>query len=158
MQVLYPPTRLSPRRHDTPWVFLAGSIEQGAASLWQDEAVRALQDLPGTILNPRRPDWDASWAQDPTLGTPFYHQVRWELDGLDHADRILMHFDPSTKSPITLLELGLVAQSERLIVSCAPSFWRYGNVRVVCDLYDVECFPTLPEALQAVRSQLWKLV
>jgi len=36
----------------------------------------------------------------------FVEQVTWELNALAYADLILMYFDPRTKSPITLLELG----------------------------------------------------
>ena len=48
-----------------------------------------------------------------------------------------MYFDPNTKSPISLLELGLFAKSGKLIVYCPEGFWRKGNVDVVCKRYEV---------------------
>lgn len=134
-------------------VFLAGSIEMGAAGPWQAEVERALADLPVVILNPRRDEWDASWEQ--SISNPqFRGQVEWELDGQQSADVIAMHFDPATKAPITLLELGLFATSGKVIVCCPPGYWRRGNVEVVCSRYRVPLVGDLPALIQAVRERL----
>lgn len=37
----------------------------------------------------------------------FEHQVNWELEHLEKADLIIMNILASSKSPITLLEMGL---------------------------------------------------
>jgi hypothetical protein len=135
-------------------IFLAGSIENGAAAEWQRTVVDALADLDELlILNPRREDWDASWKQ--SIDDPrFKEQVEWELDGLERADLIAMHFAPETKSPISLLELGLHARSGRMIVSCPPGFWRRGNVEIVCDRYGVTLVTSLEELIVAIREEL----
>ena len=119
-------------------VFLAGSIEMGSADNWQDKAAALLASSKWTILNPRRDDWDSSWKQD-IANEPFHEQVEWELQGIENADWVLVYFDPTTKSPITLLELGLLAQTkpEQTLVVCPDGFWRKGNVDVVCDRYRV---------------------
>jgi hypothetical protein len=92
-------------------VFLAGSIEMGQAEQWQQRIVAALSEAGDlVILNPRRDDWDDSWEQradDPQ----FSEQVSWELDMLDAADVVIMYLAPGTKSPVSLLELGLCARS-----------------------------------------------
>ena len=55
-------------------VFLAGSIEMGAAEDWQRLAEETLADCEVTIFNPRRDDWDSSWEQ--RIHNPeFNHQV-----------------------------------------------------------------------------------
>src|SRR5215510_12567556 len=77
--------RKPPAPHDIPAgvraVFLAGSIDQGAADDWQARLTAALVDLDVVILNPRRDAWDASWRQ--SINEPrFREQVEWELDGL----------------------------------------------------------------------------
>jgi Nucleoside 2-deoxyribosyltransferase like len=41
----------------------------------------------------------------------FVEQVSWESEGMGRANYILMYFDVNTKSPITLLELGLWAKN-----------------------------------------------
>lgn len=56
-----------------------------------------------------------------------------------------MYLDPNTKSPISLLELGLHANSKKLWVVCPDGFWRKGNVEVVCSLYDIPLFNSLDE-------------
>ncbi len=119
-----------------PRVFLAGSIEMGKADTWQTRLVDSLKEHEGLILNPRRDDWDSCWLQ--TIENPqFRQQVEWELEAMEDATKILMYFDPATKSPISLLELGLHANSGKLTVCCPEGFWRKGNVEVVCKRYGV---------------------
>lgn len=139
--VLKPP---APLRKDpgTRSVFLAGSIEMGAAAPWQAEIEEALAHTAVTIWNPRRDDWDASWKQseeDPR----FVEQVTWELDAQERADLIAMYFAPGTKAPITLLELGLFARTRKIIACCPEGFWRKGNVDLVCHRYGVTTAPDL---------------
>ncbi|TVQ82905.1 MAG: hypothetical protein EA357_08060 [Micavibrio sp.] len=122
-----------------PAVFLGGSIEMGAAERWQDALADDLQNEDVLLLNPRRTDWDASWKQ--SMDQPqFRGQVEWELQALEDADLILLYLQPGTKSPISLLELGLYAKSapEKLLVCCPDGFWRKGNVDIVCARYGVQ--------------------
>ena len=138
MLVCKPPAPWTADR-DAVVVFLAGSIEMGRATDWQAALTGCLPDHV-VVLNPRRDEWDASWRQ--SIDEPrFREQVEWELDGLDRADVIAMWFDPETRSPITLLELGLHARSGKLIVGCPEGFWRRGNIEVVCSRFGVPLFP-----------------
>lgn len=138
-------------------VFLAGSIEQGLAEDWQTKVVRAFP-FGINFLNPRRDVWDASWEQD--LNNPnFYEQVTWELDMLDAADIIIMYFDPNTKSPISLLELGLYAKEQmyndrRMMVCCPEGFWRKGNVDIVCQRYGIPIFTNIETMIVALKNKL----
>lgn len=134
-------------------VFLAGSIEMGKAEKWQDLVEHELSYDGLIILNPRRDDWDASWEQ--SAGNPeFLGQVEWELEGQHRADIIAMYFSPGTKSPITLLELGLFARSGKLIVCCPPGFWRRSNVEIVCSRYDVKMVDHLACLVMEIRKSL----
>ncbi|MEM8642184.1 MAG: nucleoside 2-deoxyribosyltransferase domain-containing protein [Cyanobacteria bacterium P01_G01_bin.54] len=138
-------------------VFLAGSIEMGQAVDWQREVVQLLQTPPLPqdliVLNPRRDDWDASWTQSIT-NPQFRAQVEWELMAQERASLILMYFAPTTKAPITLLELGLFARSGKLVVCCPEGFWRRGNVEVVCAWYGVPMVATLADLVAVVRERL----
>lgn len=126
-------------------VFLAGSIEQDKADHWQNRIVNEFKDavVPSVyfkadvvLLNPRRDGWDSSWEQ--RIDNPqFREQVEWELAAMETADIIAMYFDKETKSPITLMELGLFARSGKLIVCCPDGFWRKGNVDIVCRSYGI---------------------
>lgn len=120
----------------------------GAAEKWQDKAISLLP--PGwTALNPRRDDWDSTWEQK--ISNPqFNEQVNWELQGIEEAEKVIIYFDPATKSPISLLELGYLAGNcpEKCIVICPEGFWRKGNVDVVCDRYRIKQLPTLEAAMK----------
>ena len=127
---------------DATSVFLAGSIEMGKAEPWQERIVRELEDTDIVFYNPRRDDWDSSWEQT-IENEQFNQQVTWELVHLEKADVIALYFDPATQSPITLLELGLFAKADKMIVCCPEGFWRKGNVDIVCDMYNIKQVATI---------------
>lgn len=135
-------------------LFLAGSIEMGTAELWQDRVVAALSEFDIDICNPRRDDWDSSWEQVKE-NEQFYEQVKWELNNIDMASHILFYFDPNTKSPVSMLELGIaLAEGDNVTVCCPPGFWRKGNIDIVCGRYDVLVHDTLDSALEELREKL----
>jgi hypothetical protein len=123
----------------------------GRATPWQAQVTDALRDLDAVILNPRREDWDASWRQ--SVDDPqFRAQVEWELSAQEAATIIVMYFEPTTKAPITLLELGLFARSRKLVVCCPDGYWRKGNVDVVCARYQVEQVSDLDALARRARE------
>jgi hypothetical protein len=152
MKVLTPPQKVIADKQVV--VFLAGSIEMGAAKEWQQLAIELFNSMipeekraDYLLLNPRRPDWDSSWKQE--IDNPhFYEQVKWELKGLQQADHILVYFDPATKSPVSLLELG--AFHKKAIVICPQGFWRKGNVDIFCSVFNVKQAPDLKSAVALI--------
>ena len=137
-----PPQNITKRDMSKKYVFLAGSIEMGSAEDWQKNITNFFVDNGWGVFNPRRDDWDSSWTQD-FENPQFYQQVNWELDALDKSDMILMYFDPSTKSPISLLELGIYAKDKKMYVVCPDGFWRKGNVEIVSNKYNIPLFDSL---------------
>ena len=144
MRVLYPPESINLSAPEKA-VFLAGSIENGIAEDWQATFIHQLKHTDWVVLNPRRKEWDASWEQS-TKNPQFVEQVNWELEGLEKASIIVMNFVPNTLSPISLLEFGLYARTNKLVVCCPEGFWRKGNVDVVCQRYNIVQVPNI-EAL-----------
>lgn len=123
-------------------IFLAGSITSGKddgdmANDWQTKFVENFENSRHiTFFNPRRDNWDNSFGQN-FINSDFYQQVNWELKALELSDLIVMYIDPKTTAPITLLELGLYAKSNKLIVCCPDGFYRKGNVDIVCNYYGI---------------------
>lgn len=154
MKIIKPPhpIHLNPLKNHTT-IFLAGSIEMGAAVDWQTMLADEFLGANITFYNPRREEWDSSWTQEIT-NPQFYQQVNWELNALDAADIIIMFFDPNTKSPISLLELGLYASSGKLLVCCPEGFWRKGNVDIVCDRYSIPTFNSLEALIFYLKREL----
>tara|TARA_R110000782_G_scaffold144871_4_gene237723 strand:- start:251 stop:718 length:468 start_codon:yes stop_codon:yes gene_type:complete len=134
-------------------IFLAGSIEMGIAEEWQKKVISELSDKRIRFLNPRRDDWDSSWKQT-IEEDKFVEQVLWELNSLEMAHIIIMYFDPNTKSPISLLELGLHAKEQKLVVLCPEGFWKKGNVDVVCEYYSINQVETFEELITFIRGNL----
>lgn len=133
-------------------VFLAGSIEMGAAKNWQQKTEERLKYYPVTIFNPRIDLWDTSWKQRET-NPEFNHQVNWELNHLEQADIIFMYLSHNTKSPISLLELGLFSD-RKIIVCCPVEFYRRGNVEIVCARKRIPLYSNLDEALGALITTI----
>lgn len=141
--------------NNIPTIFIGGSIEQGTATKWQEEFVNAFKSYDIMLFNPRRDDWDSTWEQ--RIGdNEFTRQVNWELEHLDKADYIFLYFAPGTKSPISLLELGLYASSGKVIVCCPESFWRKGNVDIVCAKHNIPVLTDLNLAIELLKIKLFR--
>ena len=135
-------------------VFLGGSIEMGKAEKWQERMVKDFANADVVFLNPRRDDWDWSWEQ--SINNPkFYEQVKWEQDALEASDIIIINFDPATKSPISLLELGLFASSGKVVCCCPEGFWRKGNVDIICERYGIPLVEDYDDLVRVIGEKIW---
>ena len=115
-------------------VFLAGTIDNGDSLNWQDKVIMELINLgiECEAFNPRREHWNPNPTKE-----DMEVQIKWEQDHLDRADIIAMVLLDDSKSPISLLEMGLYAKSKKLIVFCTPKFYRFDNVRLTCEKYHI---------------------
>lgn len=128
----------------------------GAAEEWQARISEGLADVEGTLFNPRREEWDSSWRQ--SMDEPrFVEQVHWELDNIELSDIVVVNFDPATMSPITLMELGLIAGRKEVIVCCPEGFWRKGNVDMLCVRHGISLYREFADLERGVRSRLRKM-
>jgi hypothetical protein len=122
-------------------VFLAGTIDNGNSLNWQDKTIIELINLGVKdleIYNPRREHWNSNSSKE-----EIEKQIKWEQHHLDKADVIAMVLLDDSKSPISLLELGLYANTKKLIVFCTPNFYRWDNVRLTCEKYNIELIQDL---------------
>jgi len=135
-------------------IFLAGSIDQGNAEMWQDEITNMVYQSPCTVLNPRRDDWDSTWRED--INDPnFFEQVSWELDMMHNANLVVFYFDPLTQSPVTLMELGLMASSGKCLVCCSQGYWKKGNVDILCQRFDIPLFENKETLVVAIKNVMY---
>ena len=131
---------------DKKVLFLAGAIDSGQAIDWRTEVEQQLMHRDIVILNPRRKDWDASWKESIT-DPRFKQQVEWELDGMAGADQVLMYFTSENLGAITLLELGLMADKNKLVIVCPDGYWKKGNVEVVAERFRIPVSTNLQRAI-----------
>jgi hypothetical protein len=135
-------------------LFLAGSIEMGIAEDWQEKIIKELEQFKnGYILNPRRDNWDSTWQQAKE-NPQFFEQVNWELEALEKSSMIVFYFSPETKSPVSMLELGLFAQSKKIVVCCPNGFWRKGNIDIVCQRYNIKQVNTINELIKEIKLKI----
>jgi hypothetical protein len=136
-------------------VFLAGTIDNGESLDWQSAVAEDLESQntkqPIFVYNPRREKWSDGSDHDEIT-----KQIKWELHHLEKADLIVMNILPKSKSPISLMELGLFAKEGKVIVFCQPSFYRYDNVSVVCEEYGITLINT--NDILVIRNEVLKHV
>lgn len=121
----------------------------GIAEDWQNRVVDQLKNEDVVIFNPRRDNWDSSWVQSKD-NPEFRQQVEWELNALEQSDFIILYLDPDTKSPISLIEMGLFAHSKKMFIVCPDGFWRKGNIDIVAERYHIPQFSNLEELVNKV--------
>ena len=156
IQIQPPNSYLSVDTRD-PVLFLAGSIEEGKAELWQENVIASLQDVRGTVLNPRRDEFGA--IENSVDCSEFREQVQWELLGLDLASHVIFYFDPGTTSPVSLLELGRCLQKEKerrgsVFVCCPTGFYRKANIEITCALAHISVFNTVRHTVAAFLREV----
>ena len=152
------PHRVDGHYNSLPKIFLGGSIEMNTAEKWQEKFVQDMANEDVVLFNPRRDDWDSSIVQRES-DHRFAEQVNWELDSLGESDIVIFYFDPNTKSPITLMELGIFStmpgtMGPEVIVCCPDGFWRKGNVEILCSRNGIPLVNTYSELLATAKSLL----
>ena len=145
MQIITAPER---KPITTQSIFLAGTIDDGKSEDWQSKLIEELINYDVTVLNPRRNNWGDLPENE------LHKQIIWELDHLEKADIIFMYIIGSSKSPISLLEMGIHIKDSKLIVVCEPEFYRYENVRITCEYYNAELYDSLGSGLDALMSNI----
>lgn len=138
VKIIFAPEEYQPQENDVR-VFLAGTIDNGNSIDWQVELIKYAEEKIETgskrlvIFNPRRKNWNPNPSKE-----ELDEQIEWELNAQDKSDYIIMNILGTSKSPITLLELGLYHEKKGLVVFCPPEFYRYENVRVTCEHFGVK--------------------
>lgn len=151
-QVIYAPSEEAHRGVKS--IFLAGTTNKVEVSDWREILSTSLSDVPVTMYNPYRADWDCSWREDIDF-TPYREQVEWELDKQEKADIVVFYFHPATQAPISLLEFGICARIPgKAIVICPKSFWKRGNVQIVCKKFGIEMVDNIDRLREAIMKRL----
>lgn len=110
---------------------------------WQSQVFVQLADLDIDVYNPRRV----------TAPENIEEQIRWELEAMEKCDMIAMHYEPESKSPVTLMEAGLHMRSGRLVIHCPDGYWRRENVLVTADFYRAKMVSSLDALIQEIRER-----
>ena len=130
-------------------VFLAGTIDMGRSADWQAALVARFRDSTAA----------AGSSSTPAVGSSMPRRPKWsirsrgELAHLEAADLIVMNLLGDSRSPISLLEMGLYARSGKLFVACSPDYYRYDNVRITCRRYGVPLYDSLTALLDDLPQQ-----
>ena len=129
-------------------VFLSGSV---SGRDWRAALVERLNEHDIVFLDPRSDDYESIVGSD-----KFHEQVDWEQDGLTNADVIAMYFNHDSVSPISLMEFGLFARSEKMVVYCAKEYKHKGYVDAICDRHKIEQVDSLEELAEYILTRYSK--
>jgi hypothetical protein len=134
-------------------IFLAGTIDMGDAPEWQRDIVKEWDKFDVVFFNPRRPDWDSDFGSKEVL-----NQVNWELDAMDKANIILVNILEESESPITIAETYRHAGSAKLFVACPKGFYRYDNIKAVCEHYKSPLYNSWDELKEDFEKNMDSLI
>jgi hypothetical protein len=161
--LIKPDNEMLPQPDDRISIMLGGTIEMGNSDDWQTDIYNRLCKVDDTlgffdnidVFNPRRDSWDSSWTQEQS-NPQFNEQVNWELDNIEDSDIIFFNILPDSKSPITLMEIGLCKNKSSVIVCCPDGFYRKGNVDIVCSRYGMQQYADIDSAFGALLTEINK--
>lgn len=131
-----------------PSVFLAGTIANGDAPDWQQEAVdylsSTLKDNDIYVINPRRNYFLPSMLPE---------QIKWEQYLLRYASYIIFNFVNGFQSPITLLELGICMETDKnLYINISKYSRQYQNIKDTLQFALCEAYITNDNLLQSLSN------
>lgn len=161
--LIKPDNEMLPQPDERISIMLGGTIEMGNSDDWQTDIYNRLCKVDDTlgffdnldVLNPRRDSWDSSWTQKQS-NPQFNEQVNWELDSIEDSDIIFFNILPDSKSPITLMEIGLCKNKSSVIVCCPEGFYRKGNVDIICSRYGMQQYTDIDSAFGALLTEINK--
>ncbi|ROW05252.1 hypothetical protein VSDG_00290 [Cytospora chrysosperma] len=162
IQTITPNDKDQTPRYPTTSIFLAGTTE---FATWRGTFLAVLEGLylageanpppypSTTVYDPFQPNWTGDWREDLGDGR-FRAQVEWELERQDGAAVVAFFLDERSRSPVSLLELGLCARSGKAVVGCERGYWKRGNVQAVCQRYGVPMADDLNGLVTLVADKL----
>ncbi len=127
-------------------IFLAGSMDHKQEGSWREEIIAEF----GTndIFDPTNTHHDELNTEQ------MKHHIVWELGALQQSDLILLNFLKESKSPISLVELGMYVTSNKLIFICPKEFYKSDYVHTLCNKYNTPIFNTLNEAKTLLKNSI----
>jgi len=134
------PYKLPIKQKDSRYFFLAGSIDYREENPWRVNFYRFSSNKLH-FFDPTRKDHDA------LNNAQMQEHINWELDALELSDKIILNFLPESKSPISLVELGLYAKSGKLIVVCPKEFYQKRYIKTLCKKYRIKLHNSLDEVV-----------
>lgn len=129
-------------------IFLAGSMDVNVTNTWRNSIVNELYNtydfFDPTIDN-----------HDNLTDTQMRNHILWELKALELSDIVLLNLLPESKSPISLIELGMYVKTNKLIVVCPEEFYTSRYLEELCSYYKVDLYKSLLDFLNDfIRNNL----
>jgi hypothetical protein len=132
--------KLPIKKNDCNYYFLAGSIDFNQLNPWREILFKKASQRT-CFFDPTRIN------HNDLNNAEMKQHINWELDALELSDQIILNFLPDAKSPISLLELGLYAKSDKLIVVCPDEFYQKRYIKTLCEKYSITLFQNLNQVV-----------
>lgn len=142
--------------NNTESLFLAGGIT--GCPDWQSDVAEQLKDLPITVVNPRRKDFEvfkgSSGYQESEI------QISWEYHQLRRTSQVIFRFCKETLQPIALYELGAALERnlhsdspQTIFINVHPEYPRLFDIQIQTSLqkYHYTISEKLDSLVHAVR-------
>ncbi len=138
-------TNLPPQANSKKLVFLAGSMCIDKEDNWRKNVIKNYAN-DFDFIDPTNENHNL--LNDSLMKK----HINWELEGLELSDIIFMNLLPESKSPISMVELGLYARSNKLIICCPENFYQYRYINALAKKYNVTLFSELDKGIQYLKK------
>ncbi|WP_055447706.1 nucleoside 2-deoxyribosyltransferase domain-containing protein [Lacinutrix mariniflava] len=128
------------------YYFLAGSMDFNESNSWRQKIMQEMKHLVHFLDATRIEHNDFSDSQ-------MKEHIEWELDALIISDKIILNFKEDSKSPISILELGMYVKSSKLVVVCPNKFYQRRYINVLCNKYNTPFFDSFDEAIEYLKKE-----
>ncbi len=164
--VLYPGDQLPEMTGDAIKVYLAGTEDMNPANQhWQDKMAQGMVSLtegPGAISVFKNKNWifinpmSAPQLNPlPILDNPEWVMKKdWEMGMLNICDGIFFNILKKSTSPIVLFNLGMLLNSQKMVVRCSQEYFQYGLVSYMCNRHNIPLLPINSN----VKDAIWGLM
>jgi len=137
--------KIQSKEEGREYIFLAGSMNTTVDNNWRQDVVNQLDSV-YHFYDPTNNN------HDKLNDSQMKEHIKWELDALKMADKIILNFLPNAQSPISLVELGLYMSTSKLIVICPKEFHQSRYVHVLCKQYCTPYFHNMNDALSTIST------
>ena len=132
-------------------IFLGGSMTE--TNDWREHFIEGFKSYDVSFLSPYRKNQPNITDENLDLNDPaIIEHIKWVNNAIDDAWMVFLYFDPSTKSPLSLLDFADLCKNKKAIVCCPKDFWKSTIIKTVCIEFNVQFFEDLENYIEYLKK------
>jgi hypothetical protein len=129
-------------------IFLGGSLS--LLGDWRADFIDDLSDTNYIFLNPRRDDVDTFDWDSPS--EVLNNLIRWVNDDIQDTDIIVLYFQESVNSPVSILDLADLMKYKNVYVGADENFWKRSLINTAEIEFNFPLYDNINMIIQKLRG------